>query len=125
VRGVAVDTTGFNIEINGDTTANHYFYEWLYANAAAVAAENGNSNLLGTTEATSFSLDDTIYKDGSGYAIYFQNAVTQSAASTVVTGLRCGKKIDAPVTEITSIKILKSALGTSITGSAILYKMKV
>jgi len=119
-----VDASSAAIEINADTTVTHYYGELLVADAAVVFCLRVNNNLIAAMDPGTPAGDYYCVADitrGNGYAAYMANSGGPSTSSIAFRNL-VGFKTDATITEITSIKILKSS-GTSVTGTATLYKL--
>jgi hypothetical protein len=117
-----VDTTETMVEINADTTAADYTGQTLTGNGAVVSSERLATNRMVYCDAGDTYLVLDVDKDSTGY-VHMIGAYSPMAAGAVAYTSRSVKKATGVVTEITSIKLLKSATGTSITGQALLYKL--
>jgi len=119
ISATAVDATGVNIEINGDTTVGDYTEQSLSANAATVASATANNNLALLVQTGTAAITLEIVRNEAGYATW--KSQLNQPASLMLIG---GTKLVGTVTEITSFKLLKTS-GTSVAGTAKLYKVPV
>lgn len=112
------------IQINGDTTANHYNIQAIIADGAVISSGNSNTNIFGATNTGEgdYLILGEITRSGTGYAMW--NARGTGPATIGIACYDCkGGKTDATVTEVTSLKFIDNA-GTCA-GSARLYRMSV
>lgn len=107
------------LELNADTTANHYWTQRTLGIAGVVSTGANNLNLLFQTSASSGYFIVDIGIDGSSYAFYSLCGMMKRAVPE--QQLLQGQKTDATVTSITEIKVVSG--GASITGTASLYRI--
>ena len=121
-----VDATQAALEINTDATITDYYVQFYEVNHAAVAADRYNDNYSSNLpEGGDYSQKIEIARCPSGYVEWRAHRTGPHAADTVRVEFIYGTKTTGTVTEITSIKVVKKALGTSLTGTASLYKISV
>jgi len=115
------DVTIGKIELNGETTATNYYDQFMNTDNAVYTAarENANNCVIGLAGGNAVKID--VFRDESGYLRYF--ALCSGSPTNPILRTYAGGKSNATATEVTAIKILKTATGTSLAGTATLYKM--
>ena len=94
----------YGIYVNGDTTNNHYYFQWVHGGGNSVSGNRGNPGIVATAE-SGHKVFSVIYitKDPDGYFMYEAN-MNKKPASSIELDYRVGAKTET-ISNITSLRI--------------------
>jgi len=116
IKNPTASDSDYFLYVEGDYTATNYYHQWIQVYGTSIAANRPNNPSIGYASSGERNLISVIItKDPDGYFRYFSN-ISRYTSSIIELISRAGSKT-APVTNITSLRVIAEISGAIGAGS--------